>query len=447
MIEVIGKDGRVFRFQDGTSEDVIQTALNNHYGEATGATSASIAPPPVATPPPVQPQPTVPPPPAASYGQAPSSQPIYEPPPYYPEPEAPPPPSNKAMQVTMMAGAAALGVLAVTGILWTTGMIGKKPAVTPPVTQSVNTPFNPTTQPDLRQVQVATQIRKEPKSDGSVLKEMVAGATLDVLGEQTFSGVSWLKVRLDQTTGGEGFVIASHVGAIGSSPPPLVVAGVGSAGTPVNGVQPPINGVNVGVPAPAPLPIPVPPPAAETAIPQSTVYAASEQLNVRSGPSPNSPIVERLDFGNAMTAFARGSGGWLKVRTETGRVGWVKGSYVSSNPSVAPLTPLPPPPRQQSTGSTFGGGYIARAPRGFYVQAGAARTEGEVQDLVSRAQNAASCTGSAPKVYQSDAFVKTKERGMALIAYGPFSDRRDAINFRDNLRPCIYDTFITEQPY
>jgi hypothetical protein len=454
MIEVFGKDGKVFRFQNGTSEEVIQAALDKHYATLDGNEAKSLpqpaatAPEPVATAP-VAPPPPISPPPTPAYTPPPvqAPQPAYgAPPPHHYEDDYRPR-EDKAMKATMMAGAAALGILAVTGVLWATGMFGKKPAQSPAAattTAPQDSAFAATPQPDMRQAQVATQIRKDAKSDGEVLKELVAGATVDVLGEQTIGGVSWLRVRLDQTTGSTGYVIASHLGAIGSAAPPLVVQGTTGVPAPINGVQPPLPGQ---VPV-----VPVPPPAApprEVTIPQSTVYVAANQLNIRSAPNPNSPIVDRLNFGDPMTAFASNgaNGDWTKVRTGSGRVGWAKTGLVSQNPAVAPLDPPAPPLVRLPPKPTNSGNYIARAPMGYYVQAGAARDDSEVQELIARAADARSCTGSSPNVYASDAFVKTKTRGMALIAYGPFRGRDDAIAFRENLRPCIGDAFINHQPF
>jgi hypothetical protein len=442
MIEVIGKDGRVFRFQNGTTEDVIKAALDQHYGQASSAntTQTNQGPAPAA--------------------YAPASAPYGE--------EEDVPPSNKAMRFTMMAGAGALGILVVLGGLWATGMIGRTKtaptATTGPVAdaQAVNIAFAPTPQPDARPVQVATQIRSDPRSDAPVLKEMVAGTTIDVLGEQTVAGTVWLRVKLDPVRGGEGYVIASHAGAFGS----------GVAAT--NGVGLPTNSVEGGV-------------GAEIKMVETTFYATIEQLAVQTGPNLNLPLVERLALGAPVTALAYNGAGvntWYKVRTASGQTGWLQANLVTKDgaglpaPNTLPSNTLPSNTVLPGTLPTNGvmpedglpanavspdtpatdtdtvakppvlrpGTAITRAPRGYYVQAGAARNDSEVRDLIARSDEAVGCAGSKPKVYASEAFVKTKTRGMSLIAYGPFAARGDAIAFRDNLRPCIADTFISEQP-
>jgi hypothetical protein len=442
MIEVFGKDGRVFRFQNGTTEEVIKAALDQHYRESasTDTTLTNHAPPPAA--------------------YAPASAPYVE--------EEDVPPSNKAMRFTMMAGAGALGILLVLGGLWAAGIIGRTntaPTATAPAAdaQAVNIPFAPTPQPDARPVQVATQIRSDPKSDAPVLKEMVAGTTIDVLGEQTVAGTVWLRVKLDPVRRTEGYVIASHAGAFGS----------GVAAT--NGVGLPTNSVEGGV-------------GAEIKMVETTFYAAIEQLAVQTGPNLNLPLVERLALGAPVTALASngtGANTWYKVRTASGQIGWLQANLVNQDggglpaantlPSgTAPTNTLvpgtlptngvapadgvpanavsPDTPAANVTDTTTkppvlrAGTAITRAARGFYVQAGAARNDGEVRDLIARSDEAVACAGNKPKVYASEAFVKTKTRGMSLIAYGPFAARADAIAFRDNLRPCIGDTFISEQP-
>jgi uncharacterized protein YgiM (DUF1202 family) len=464
MIEVFGKDGKVFRFQNGTSEEVIQAALDKHYAALEGATPEPPAAPPVPSPEPQavapavaaptpQPPPIAP-PPAPTYAPPPiqAAQPAYqEPPPRYEDEYRPR--ENNALKFTMMAGAGALGILAVTGVLWATGMIGKKPEPTNSASASKaavqESAFVATPQPDMRAAQVATQIRKEPKSESEVLKELTQGATVDVLGELTQGGVGWLRVRADQT-GAIGYVIASHLGAFGSTPPPLEVQSTNQVQAPTNQVQSPVNGVQPPTVVPVPnVPIPAPPPPREVSVPQSTVYVASNQVNIRSAPDKDSRVVDRLDFGAAMTAFATNgtNGDWTKVRTSSGQVGWIKTSLVSQNPAVAPLDTPPPPVRQAAVLEKANDRYIARAPMGYYVQAGAARNKAEVDELIMRAQDAQSCTGTTPQAYASDAFVKTKTRGMALIAYGPFRSRDRAIAFREELRPCIGDAFITHQPY
>jgi uncharacterized protein YgiM (DUF1202 family) len=358
MIEVFGKDGRVFRFQDGTSEDVIVSALNKHYAALEQPLSPQILPTDEA------PQPQVEVPVAAVSAPIPPA-PIDHP--SQPNPnvehdsartrddrgrisdeETAPSSDPKAMNFALTVGAAALGVLAVTGVLWSTGVIGKKAETTAAVANALaNTNFTPTPQPDMRQAVVATQIRKEAKSDGAVLKEMIAGSTLDVLGEQTISGTNWVRVRVDQVSGDVGYVIASH---LGSMAPALDIVAGGSGGT---APTPPITAMPPGAvvgnqPAITAAPI-------ETrgaAIAATTYFVVSRELNVRSGASPGMRRVGVVAFGTPLVATEQANFQgriWLKVRSNNGISGWVNSDLVSLTPAAAPIDQqvyaAPPPGR------------------------------------------------------------------------------------------------------
>jgi SH3-like domain-containing protein len=350
MIEVFGKDGRVFRFQDGTSDEVIKAALDKHYQVQEAATepaatqAAPLAPElPIAAlaeavaPPPLPPaQPSQPTPPQAQAAPQPTM-----PPPAYREPQfryedAAPPSQAKAMRVTLMVGACALGILAVTGILWATGMIGNKEpngavSASKATPASSDTPFTPTVQPDMRQAVVATQMRKEARSDSAVIKEMIAGATVDVLGEQTIAGTPWLRVRVDQVSSNVGYVLASHLGGMG---PALTVV----PGQPQNGglAVPPQGAIVTPQPAPAAPPAPT----AAAAMPVTTYYVASRQVNVRASASPEAGIVGRMNFSTPLIADAQANYQgrvWLRVRANNGVSGWVNSNLVSLTPASAPI--------------------------------------------------------------------------------------------------------------
>lgn len=358
MIEVFGKDGKVFRFQDGTSEDVITAALTKHYAALEEALSTQLLP-----------ADEVPPPPFDAPVAAVSA-------PLPPAPISNPSQSNlsveynsartqanqgrfsdevtasssdpKAMNFALTVGAAALGVLAVTAVLWSTGVIGKKAETTAASTSSsANTNFTPTPQPDMRQAVVATQIRKEAKSDGAVLREMIAGSTLDVLGEQTISGTNWVRVRVDQVTGDVGYVIASHLGSM--APALNVVAGGSGGSVPTLPLTAPPQGAVVGnQPAITTAPI-------ETrgaAIAATTYFVVSRELNVRSGASPDTSRVGRVTFGTPLVATEQANFQgrvWLKVRSNNGVSGWVNSDLVSLTPAAAPIDQqvyaAPPPGR------------------------------------------------------------------------------------------------------
>jgi uncharacterized protein YgiM (DUF1202 family) len=367
MIEVFGKDGKVFRFQDGTSDEVIQAALDNHYQAQTpeitsdpatrsppgvnSPTREAIAPPNARAP--VSPAPIVAPPPYAPFQAA--SQDSYV---RNYEAERP---ENKAMKATMMAGAAALGVLAVVAVLWSTGMMGKQsePA-NPAATQSASTRFQATPQPDMRQALVATQIRKESKSDSAVLREMVAGATFDVLGEQTMAGTQWARVRVDQTSGDIGYVPASHLGAIGSRAPGVdVVASTGTATNGAGAVTIATDSMVTTPPPPGRIPNVVAPPRSSAAnMAATTYYVVSERLNLRASASPNAARVGQMTFGTRVVADAQSNFQgriWLRVRAG-GVTGWVNSDLVSQSPAGAPIDAPqyaePPPGRYVNSAPT-----------------------------------------------------------------------------------------------
>lgn len=367
MIEVFGKDGRAFRFQDGTPDDIIQSALDKHYGiepstenpELVALTLETIASTPLSAPiePPSQ-EPIIPvapqyvPQPNAQHHQPSSQQMLNN------EPVLSQLPQDKAMQITMMVGAAAVGVLAVTAILWATGMIGKRPQTesASAVTATASS-YQATPQPDMRAAQVATQIRKDSKSDSPVLKELAAGATVDVLGEQTIANVNWLRVRADQTTGAVGYVIASHLGAIGTAAP--VVTLVPSTGSPTTP-----NGAAVGlaVPPAGRTPGVVAPAQSAAAMPSTTYYVVSRQLNVRVSASPDAARVGRLDFGTPLLADAQANYQgrvWLRVRANNGVSGWINSNLVSLTPANAPVDEVayaaPPPGRYVAPAYNFSG--------------------------------------------------------------------------------------------
>lgn len=382
MIEVFGKDGRVFRFQIGTPDDVIKATIDSHYsaikidGEvqspnvgpvsSASANMASDAPLP-------QELMTASQPIAAAQMQSPRQEQQFE----RPAQSAPetvqqsvryegpnPAPAENAMKFALMAGAAALGVLVVFGVLWLSGVLGGKsnPTQQTSAQASASSSYQATPQPDMRQALVTTQIRREANSNSSVLKELAAGATVDVLGEQTFAGVNWVRVRADQTTSDVGYVIGSHLAAMGTTAPSVAVlpgAG-GTTGASVLAV-PPI-GRAVGVQGQI-----IPSPQSQSAqMPTTTYYVVSRQLNVRASASPEAVRVGKLNFGTPLLADAQSNYQgriWLRVRANNGVSGWINSDLVALTPAGAPVDEVsyaPPPQGRYVTPPQNYNGSVAR---------------------------------------------------------------------------------------
>lgn len=62
---------------------------------------------------------------------------------------------------------------------------------------------------------------------------------------------------------------------------------------------------------------------------QRTVFATASTLNVRKEPSTDSPVLMQVAKGTELPVIAE-QGGWMQVRLEDGRTGWVALRFVSS---------------------------------------------------------------------------------------------------------------------
>jgi len=69
-------------------------------------------------------------------------------------------------------------------------------------------------------------------------------------------------------------------------------------------------------------------PSPETDLPVACVRSTL-RLRLREGPGTRFPIRELLNPGTPLGVLEGPRGGWLKVRTPSGRVGWVAGEWVS----------------------------------------------------------------------------------------------------------------------
>ena len=103
--------------------------------------------------------------------------------------------------------------------------------------------------------------------------------------------------------------------------------------------------------APTQPPAYTPPPAVPQR-PKATVKSAN--LNVRSGPGSNYPVIGSARQGETMTVTGQtGDCAWLAVNTGSGKAGWVSGDANLVTQSAAcssiPEAPVPPPPAPAPT--------------------------------------------------------------------------------------------------
>lgn len=102
-------------------------------------------------------------------------------------------------------------------------------------------------------------------------------------------------------------------------------------------------------PAPAPAPEPAPP-AVEDLTPTSVAYATAN-LNVRSGPGTDHPVVDHLPRGGQVPVISTADG-WSRVAIPDTSVAYVSASYLSAT-EPAPL-PAPVASTPKSTSSSTG---------------------------------------------------------------------------------------------
>ncbi len=285
MIEVKGPDGKVFKFPMGTPQEIISATLEANYGDQNAAPNNNEA-----------------------TNNSPQNSYTNE---YYP-------PNNNAMKASSIAAIAALAVLALFIGLWAGGVFKKPQSQNSALENSAYQPLGVTEQ---RQATVATQIRSEPKSDAAILRELAAGAVVEVIGEQAQNGANWAKVRLDNSSSAMGWVNSSH----------LAPLGIGAGAVNIVGGTLPNNGIIGAAPAGMVQSPPV-------AIPPTNYYVASKEINVRSMANPNSPVIAKLAINTPLVATQTQNfegRDWILVRTNSGISGWVNSNIVSQ-------TPVPP---------------------------------------------------------------------------------------------------------
>jgi uncharacterized protein YraI len=216
MIEVIGRDGRVHNFADGTSQAQIDAAMAAIYDAL----------------------------PAAARIQAP---PVQEPPPYYREPaHVEPPPAGGANKV-LIGSVAAAGVVGLVAIAYLMGRGGPAPEPNPQATSpaAAVTPTDPTNAVDPNVALpvvpgapnitaeafagfVATAqggnltVRAQPQTSGAELAKLPHGAPISVIGSVMMPDGLWRQVNVAGTTGfvkGE-YISQTQPAAIVRAPPP-----------------------------------------------------------------------------------------------------------------------------------------------------------------------------------------------------------------------------------
>jgi hypothetical protein len=229
----------------------------------------------------------------------------------------------------------------------------------------------------------------------------------------------------------------------------------------INPTDPTQENQNAVLP-PAPPSVSQPSVTRPTVLPRSAVqdmantnfWVDTIQLNVRASPGGGGKPIEgqQLAMGDQIVANGsqevssnQGPQTWYRVNTGTA-IGWVNARYLSSTPVSAPPPPQFTQPAPSNTAPLAGLNIFQRADSGWYVQAGASLSEADEGALRVRYDAAATCIGSPPRLFTSEAFVKTKQRGMILIAYGPYNSRTGALTFLTDLKQCIGDAFINEQP-
>jgi uncharacterized protein YgiM (DUF1202 family) len=97
-----------------------------------------------------------------------------------------------------------------------------------------------------------------------------------------------------------------------------------------------------------------------TAMPTTTYYVVSRQLNVRAAASPDAARTGRLNFGTPVRADAQSNYQgriWLRVRANNGVSGWINSDLVALTPAGAPVDEVayaaPPPGRYVAPGQNY----------------------------------------------------------------------------------------------
>ena len=167
-----------------------------------------------------------------------------------------------------------------------------------------------------RTVRVVAQnviVRSGPGQSHARVALVQRGASGPVLAQRD----GWVQIRLSPTTQGwiRGDLVSS---AEGQAPAPSAA------------------------PAPAPTPVPAPPVSTSSV---DRVRIIKDGVNLRTGASSERDVVATLNEDEAGTVLDR-LNGWIKVRTDSGKTGWVRGDMTvatAAGPSGAAAAPSPAP--------------------------------------------------------------------------------------------------------
>lgn len=157
-------------------------------------------------------------------------------------------------------------------------------------------------------------VRSGPTKGSSVVTTLPQGASVSIIGKSN----GWDHVQLpDGTTG---WVMGSYVGSSTAASPATTTT----------------TNPNIGNPtAPTRSTAPVQTKVAH----HGTTTSRVAGLRVHSAPGLGAPVVTSIAKGERVTVLARRNG-WVEIRTSSGQVGWIKGSYTSSAaPSVGTSGP------------------------------------------------------------------------------------------------------------
>ncbi len=245
------------------------------------------------------------------------------------------------------------------GNYWITKYLGANrpwggPSLAPVVTDPTGSVTPPTTSV-VRQVQGGTaatvtvsslNVRSGPSKSNSVQQVVGKGESLTIIGK---SG-GWDKVQLPDGT--IGWVVNYGVASTTSATSSVANPTVGN----------PSAQRKVGSPTTV------------RRLPQVGVRVAS--LNVHSSPSVSAPVIGGVVKGQKVQVLSR-SGGWMKVRTPTGFVGWIVSSYTTGSRRSTATQRYSP----AKVGSTLSGPTLSSRVSGLRIHSWASTSSGVVGSL------------------------------------------------------------------
>jgi uncharacterized protein YgiM (DUF1202 family) len=312
--------------------DSICPECNAPLAALAGASAQSAPPPPPASQPPIQPASYQPPPEPAprvdAYEPAPRNQDegrrgSYD---YEPETRAPRDGAMKLTQMVMIGAAIAL-----------LGFFGWKMFLQPrqvdaPDIQSsqTNSPANgqitQISPPQMRKVNVAAEARTIPDPASAIVANLSAGSLLDVTGQVSVNGVSWLRVTLPNESSKSGFVREDQMAALGDGG--LAIAPIDPLAPPATpGITPPTAQVPEVMGPIQPLS-------------PAKYYIATRTANVRQDSTANSARVRSLTFNDEVNVVAQRTVGgklWYQVQLPDGGAGWMNARLLSGDPRESPI--------------------------------------------------------------------------------------------------------------